>query len=445
MDIKDLESLTRAALEQAQEDLWTLRTDAKLWNSRIGQMPPHGESRASGLLRSVFDRIDTYYSLHRHLHAFEERGWFEAQHGEVESVESKAFDHLVLVHSGFRCLVDEKIAVMQNVLWSPPKRSSKTLSRLYEKLKEDDPALRLLGWPAVLRTFSRELREAEFWKKTPLALEQTLFDATVGSIGSETSSGFYAHFSTPVHRQESFLGAQEVQWAKRERPWTLVIEPTLCALVKSRSLETLDSFVSNDSSTLQLRHVRFWNIVDRHMDEVQDPYRIAETVRAHGPRVTALLVEENTSLASHRWTDVLPEPTMTQKRTSKRRHRPHASATGEAVSTSVFSGRIRSRSVVIVTDLKHKKYWMNLRVGNGPKHWRDLEGAMASLWFAKFVGPGSIRTFKIVDEQKRTQAKEEGRRLHYNFHEPYEEKISQLQAKKEWLDRIDEDYEVILE
>lgn len=179
VDLKYLDILVKASLNEALDDLWLLRADPESWVDRLHETPTKPHGRASNLLYAIFHRIDIFQSLSLHLDAVQEHVELQAKH------DVSAGPHppdLASLYAAFQSCLDEELCRLHNTQWAPDKRGAGVFSRLFSMAKDNDPTVWVMDLASVMRVIDREIRTVETDEEIPMTVMQALNDISVLAV-----------------------------------------------------------------------------------------------------------------------------------------------------------------------------------------------------------------------------------------------------------------------
>ncbi|KAJ9137696.1 hypothetical protein NKR23_g8975 [Pleurostoma richardsiae] len=436
IDLKYLDSLVKTSLAEAQDDLWQLRRDAGLWANRLGVTPATPPGRVSNLLRTVFGRIDIFHTLSRHLDTVQQHDLFRSQYyARLDSKLPEGGDALRLLtslHGVFSSVLEEEFDLLHSFAWSPQECASDTLSRLFRMVKTNDPSIRVMGLPAVMRVIDRELQESGMQEQVPFVVMQALNDMSVVAVCLRETAKHYNLVSS-FNDHAILANELEEEWEKQERPWSSVVEDTLGALGGDER-HKLNVHIHDKKVDVQSRHRAFWNDVDTHM-ETSSPGKESSKAIVNLIRQTAPIDAVPSRLAaatSHNdWftgNDHSPQLTLTQINRSRRRN-PCLSYQSPAPGPAQIP---LGKPLPVIRPVQDRDFWKALLApeNRSELRWSGFQRALKGIGYHIVRQGGSARRFEFEDG---AGGENPGTIV---FHEPHGGKVSHREAQDWWLKRL---------
>lgn len=241
-----LQSLLKASMDEALDDLWHIRRNADFWLLRMQQHRRSG--RTYNLLRSAFGRIDVFHTLYQQMNAKVDHPTNAPLH-EIDWLTD-----VISMHAAFLSVLDQVLRSMQKYLWPTQDDYSTTLPCLFDLMKKNDPILRVMGVHAVLRTMERELQEHDK-DKIPFIVMQAFNDIAVVAVCSRETEKHYNFVSYTAVESGDKLIEEGTKWTRRDRPWLAIVEHTLQGL--DSKMNKLDTVITDATMSLQQQHFSF--------------------------------------------------------------------------------------------------------------------------------------------------------------------------------------------
>ncbi|KAF2181471.1 hypothetical protein K469DRAFT_589059 [Zopfia rhizophila CBS 207.26] len=424
VDLKYLDVLVKASLNEALDDLWQLRKDPELWGERLDETPAKKPGRVSNLLHVVFHRIDIFQSLSLHLDAVQQHILFEAQHDGSTSPHPP---DLASLYSAFQSSLDEKLCQLHNTQWSPEKYSGSVFSQLFDMLKENDPTVWIMDFPSVMRIIDREIRKVGT-VEIPIGVMQALNDLSILAVCVRET---YKHYNfEPQIDHANKINELEAWWKKRKLPWISVL-----SALSEIECHKLDVYVRRREISPQERLRTSWTMIDRYMNtscQGNETKGVIELIQESAPIDIAPLVDNlpvNT-LFTHEAT-----PAFSYK--EQRRPKPRKTPRPEDPSPITLPTKEPDlQPPIVVKPARNKEFWAALLAPpseNGTElHWSDFCNAMRGIGYTIIPQTGSVYRFQY-DETSATSNEKLGTII---FHAPHRDKVTHREGRKRWLGRL---------
>lgn len=432
LDLEYLVGLVQDSLDEMQHDLWQLRQDGELWQNRLTETSARKPGLVSNLLLALFSRIDTFNALSQHLQGILERRDRLTVPDAPPSTLLEDREALLLVASFYDELqagFEEGVNRLRNTTWSPGGRFTATFTRLFNMIVEDDPVLKAMRLPAVMKTLDTELGKIP--GSIPLAVSQALNDLSILAVCLRETDKHYYFLS---YDQLVNLANTTEERKKQGRPWLSVARRVLDTLGDEARHKLQDKL--HDKS---IDRCTFWNLIDNHMmrlrevelkavvDEIQRAAPIDDAKRAESPPVAPFASKGD----AHR-------PTQTQVKRSKPKH------SHQALTFTTVPLPPKPPSTRILPEImpkKHVEFWAALQTqGSGQSfRWSEFCDAMKGIGCTMTPMTGACRRFKWEDADRE-------RSFTIVFHEPHpNDKLTHKQARGWWLRRLQDKFTLIVE
>jgi hypothetical protein len=434
-----LQSLLKASLDEALDDLWQLRTDATSWLVRMQEVRNSGSGRTSNLLRAMFGRIDVFHVLCERMDALQNKGWCGTQYNESmispPSGHIDSFKDVISMYVAFRCVLNEALSSMRVISWSPHETTNATFSRLVNMINKDDPTLRVMGLDAVLRVIEREIQEVETQEVIPSAVMQALNDMSVVAVCMRETQKHHT-FVPSVNLEYITLANQaEAKWMERERPWTSVIQHALRRL--DSKMQKLDDVIL-DKGPLSERHRAFWKTIDKSWEYDMKTNPVVDMILSNTPPPPLV---ENTSMRD--WT--IPEATMAASDTKAKLSRRHGSKIQTPSARSTAPSPVEEpqppRPTITIKRERDKEFWKEM--------WKDNGRALGFLELCEFLrGGGYTMSYQGGSGRRFELRAADGSSLDaivfHNNHGRQEQKVAHHLARQWWGKRIKNHVSVVV-
>ncbi|KAH9225571.1 hypothetical protein K456DRAFT_1731789 [Colletotrichum gloeosporioides 23] len=412
VDLQALQDLVAVSLADARDDLWLVRRDAGAWRDRLGGFSGRKNNARKDLLRALFGRIDSFEALHQRLSAA-----MQSSPGEDR------LQLLASLYDQFRTVFEERMEAFQVLEPPPPKSLGPVGHKLLEKMREHDPVLYVMGFPAVMRTVDREVDRS---KSFPTAMSQTLSDLHVLAVCLQETANHYLSVSD-WEQYSRTAGSIASERVGKSRP--------LLGLVES-SIETM---VENGEYTTYAEkgYEAFWERLDQRIGQASkndgDLRAVfAEIQRAMPPgrRVAAAEadIKPVTPFTSFHGA---PETTATKVKRARGKRNPSQGTTPEQPSNPL-DRRLppdSTRSHLPRVEPKDPGFWLSLRDGSGKTFkWKEFCTAMTDIGFGMESYGGSAVRFRMQHAS---------RSVSISFHKPHgkahEPAFTRSEAEQRWL------------
>jgi hypothetical protein len=440
VDLKYLDNLVKASLDEALDDLWQLRNDPEVWVERLNETPAKLPGRVSNLLHAIFHRIDIFQSLSLHLAAVQERRFCEAQHdGSTDPTPP----NLTSLYTAFQSSLDEELCRFQDTQWSPRRSTSTAFTQLFNMVRENDATVWVMGLPQVMRVIDLEIRKDGTEETIPFTVMRALNDISVFAVGVRETWKHYNFVSHPIDNIY-LVNELEAKWVKRQRPWKLVIENTLQALPKRES-HKLDTYLRKSISP-RLQHLEFWTVVDKHMKESSQGVEtndVVDMILQAAPIDTTTPVE-NVPTDSWIMCEAETAPSNTQLRRSRYHRRPPPADLSPTISPAK---RPSLQPLIRIEPASNTEFWTALLApsldNSTALHWNEFCNAMIGIGYRIIPQTGSVYRFEYDERGSSTTSN--GNPGTIIFHAPHGGgKVTHRQARSWWLRRLLSRFEVIV-
>lgn len=426
VDLRYLDSLLKAALDEALDDLTQMRMYSETWMDGLKRTSPSSSGRISTFCRNLFGRIDTFHTLGRHLDSFKERREF----GTLELPgDDPSFRAMVAFHTALLSMRDDVLCRLQGRSWSADKCGNDVVSVLYSMLRSNDSTLRVMSLLHVMMVIDREVKSRGSKTVIPRDIVQLLNDLSIlAACLRETEKhyrfaeqfGSYAQMSNEVDEVERL----------RERPWLSAAEATLAAL-DADTKRKLNTHVHDEGIPVDVRHYNFWRAVDGAMRRASPAQAgpgagtIFNSIQRMAP-INKLVQREQPTAANLFYSlGDRKEVSETRLKLSKRRNR--RPQTQPVAYTTTSASLVPSLPVIELRN--HKQFWSALlapSIDNKSEFtWQDFCKAMGGIGYEIHPQLGSAHRFQCEDRPGAIV-----------FHKPHESKVSRVFARREWLDRL---------
>ncbi|KAK5706129.1 hypothetical protein LTR97_001115 [Elasticomyces elasticus] len=337
IDVHSINCLLEDSLEEALDDLWQLYLDAEYWNMRMRQFP---QGERIQLLRSTFDRIDLLTSLRKLsqplLVMVAERIIDPDDYVKFEPAVGEA---VVALEVALIDAIDQRLQSLRAASWEPTNIDPQS-KQLYDMMMSNDPTLRVIGWPTVLRLLT-PMAQAGKGERIPLIVMEALDDMSVLAVCLREVQKHYA--CTPGATADGLADLCYEAWQGRSRPWKDVIDQMELSITTDDMLK-LDRLVGRATLALDEKHNQFWAFISRHMSEESPDAKLNAMMQMirRGHSSGSLESPSIISLAAmHNAIDSDLSPTRTQIHQTRRHDLPCTDKEAQFVdlSTRGFSAR----------------------------------------------------------------------------------------------------------
>jgi hypothetical protein len=430
IDLALILDLLNCSLEDAQDDLYALRTDAELWAVRLTAQPQG--RRSASFLRRVFDRIDRFDRLRALVYKLSSEGLSGSISKLVEIDEFKGYVTLEVI---LQSTLDEVASTLSKGKWSR-RLSSETLSGLLSFILQENTVVWIIGHANVLRVIDRELRRHKIRESLPPDVLVTLHDLSVIAYCLRETQK--SHIFRPYGQEHKLARLSQeslAKWDEEARPWHSLADDTT-ALMGQDLERNLDALISRTTENLQSRHGKFWGSVDASMDAASSgkPTKACvEMIKQNAPLEFASSTDDLNIPPLY---DPMTEgPSETRRRISKGRGSTALLPSIEQTKSISFKQGFQSRLTFTIgytlrTDVSD--FWRDLINGKEKVKftWAQFCVAMTGIGYTITPQGGSGYRFKY----------DNGSRSHtIVFHEPHGlgvQKLSMGAARKFWLARM---------
>ncbi|GJC91052.1 hypothetical protein ColLi_13890 [Colletotrichum liriopes] len=332
------------------------------------------------------------------------------------------------LYGDFLAMFEERMDSFQAI--PPPEEGclSKIGHQLLKLIKENDPVLRMMGFPAVMRTINRE---AERSRPFPIAVSQTLSDLHVLAVCLEETANHYKSVSNWM-QYSRVVDSVDEERIGRSRPWLEILDQAIEAMEEG----------SEYNVYAQKGHSIFWKRLVQQMAGVSkkdDALRaIFDEIQQKMPLDIGQSAAKAAPASSFSGFYEAPDNvTATQyKRAHRKGKKPQATKT---VQTSDPPSQRLPSGEATQEDLPRIKpddpdFWRSLRDGSkGVVVWDDFCQAMTNIGCSMEDNGGSAVRFECRDDK--------GNRVFLiQYHKPHgrgdERTLSLKQARAWWLKRL---------
>ncbi|KAJ6003575.1 hypothetical protein N7522_006267 [Penicillium canescens] len=390
-----VEGILKASMEEALDDLWRLRTDELYWEVMFDDMGRNTEK----FLRLVFGRIDTFRlaceQLRVHNGALNEA----CPHGDTCDDDTRTRAAAVSMHATLRSIVNEKLAFLEHVGWSPPTTLGATSKYLLELIKKNEPQIRVMGCDTALRTLETRLRFANSQDSVPVFIRLVLHDMSViVSCMQETSK--HAHSLHNELEEISAFTSQSnraaVEWGQRDRSWEALADTILSTL--GNQVHQLNQAVGNLKRPVRARHTDFWRYVDSRMPKSGRMNHIVRLIVSNAPVKQEALSNATGAWLSYSTPGSDSMPTQTQLKKPRKSikasngRKPFTLSSELTASAGVVPGSLGfQRPILTLTEKKDQEIWADLLDGQSQVPWKDFNAFLGRLCFINLAGRGSTK------------------------------------------------------
>ena len=434
IDWERLQSLLKASLDEALDDLWQLRTDADFWFMRMQETGNSGSGRTSNLLRNTFGRIDVFHALCTRLDALQNKNWCGTRGDELTmsppSVKIDSLKDVISMYVTFHCVLNEALSSIRAISWSPDEASTTTFSRLVNMMNKNDPTLRVMGLDAVLRVVEREIKEFEIREVIPFALMQALNDMSVVAVCAREAQKHYTFVPSDSLEYVTLANESEAEWANREHSWSLVIDHALRKLVHKR--HNLDACASDKGLVLE-RHTAFWKTIDESWTHEMKTNSVVSLMRRSAPIKVPLSLVENTSMTGWTMPDSRGTAFNPKIALSRRRRSNTSMSSARSIALPLAKEPQPPRPTVNITRERDKDFWR--------KMWDKMDGSLYFLDLCEFMrGGGYTMQYQGGSGRRFELRGPDGSFLDtivfHQHHGHHEQKVAHFLARKWWGRRI---------
>ncbi|KAK3634432.1 hypothetical protein LTR56_015311 [Elasticomyces elasticus] len=425
IDVRSVDRLLEDSLEEALDDLWQLHLDAQYWNMRMRQFP---QGERIQLLRSTFDRIDLLTALRKLsqplLVMVTERIIDPDDYVKFEPIVGEA---VVALEVALIDAIDQRLQSLRAASWVPTNIDPPS-KQLYDMMMSNDPTLRVIGWPTVLRLLT-PMAHASKGGRVPLIVMEALDDMSVLAVCLREVQKHYA--CTPGATADGLADLCCEAWQGRSRPWKDVIDHMELSITTDDMLK-LDRLVGRATLALDEKHNQFWAFISKHMSDETLDAKLNAMMQLLRRRPSSGSTQPSSDLSSGAMqyaTDSDLSPTRTQIHQTRR----HSSRACQGACEILGVGdeamsRLPCVTVSAATNKQAWDFWHELVTVKTARHrtyrWTDFCRGMAAIGFAMYRQGGSICRFE-----------HKGGLCSLVFHEP-KGKVLQYQARSWWLRRV---------
>lgn len=433
INLKHLASIVKASLDEALDDFWQIRYDKDLLLYRLKETPEKPQGKARNLLRSVFNRIDTFYALDQLLdEASIMDDGFQTRYQAAELDGSDILRRMISLHGSFLATLEEKLCQLQTLRWVPKEPFSAAFCKLFTMLTENDATLRVMGLANVMETVDREIEKTKVSVQIPLRISQALSDLSVLAACLRETAKYYRFVFDMIKKHISFDNAIEEE--RPMGPWLKMVNKTLDSLddITIRKLDVVLQDVHVDSEE---RHHTFWNFVDKQMETVSEGDEslkaVFDEIQQRAPVATRPLIPQDLNTDTLFNMGDITGPTETQMKKSKPRKYQRSEAPAEIVAPSPTNLPPTKDLPFIRPNKKSEQFWHDLQSSSSGRtfRWLDFCNAMKDIGCSERNHGGAARRFEWKSKEKSVAIV---------FHQPHGDwnKVTHSDARSLWLRRI---------
>ncbi|KAK1517376.1 hypothetical protein CABS01_16679 [Colletotrichum abscissum] len=392
VNLQDVQDTIRTSLDEAMDHLWQVRQDAAYWYSCMT-----GMAKGSGpkeLLAILFGRIDTLSTLDQLVATAVQ----QAKHPLLTDAEDDDIKIASTLDSALRSAFEERLLHFRWIKTPPQGSLTKAGHRLLDMVREDDPVLRCMGFPEVMRTINRETDGA---RSFPMMVSQTLSDLHVlAACLEETGSHFLSISDWMQHSK--MVDCIDAGQTSKPRPWLEILDKAVRAMTEAKEY----NFAGG--------HWSFWRRLDQQMKTVSQNDKALEHVFSPLTVATASQLKQTRRRRARQQNS---EPDRSTVQSTKR-----------PLCTSSSSPQLHVR-------LEEPGFWFSLQNGTQQTFsWNDFRDAMCSIGCSMEPAGGSAFRFACCDSK--------GKRIFsIVYHKPHNESgetsLSLGQARRSWLKRLE--------
>ncbi|KAJ0362313.1 hypothetical protein COL26b_013390 [Colletotrichum chrysophilum] len=136
---------------------------------------------------------------------------------------------LASLYDQFRTVFEERMEAFQVLEPPPPKSLGPVGHKLFKKMREHDPVLYVMGFPAVMRTVDREVDRS---KSFPTAMSQTLSDLHVLAVCLQETANHYLSVSD-WEQYSRTAGSIASERVGKSRPLLGLVESSIGTMVEN--------------------------------------------------------------------------------------------------------------------------------------------------------------------------------------------------------------------
>ena len=210
----------------------------------------------------------------------------------------------------------------------------------------------------------------------------------------------------------------------------LIAEKTIQALSKHSG--KLNVLIQDEKEILQSRHIQYWKSVDKCMPQSSEDTEVKSMIgiiQQTGPISSIEAVQSSADFAPS--TPIVPQPTQTQIKRSRRKPIKAAPPSPE-VSISSVEKPSRPAPVIVRPD-KNLAFWKALLENRSEVLWPDFCSAMIGIGYDIYGQGGACFRF-------------EGPLGVIVFHRPHGgDKVNHEYAHTQWLSRIEDRFTVVVD
>ncbi|KAJ6116172.1 hypothetical protein N7523_005561 [Penicillium sp. IBT 18751x] len=433
-----VESILKASMEESLDDLWRLRTDEQYWEVMFDEMGRNTER----FLKLIFGRIDTFHLACEKLRAY--NGTLDHASPQSNSRHNDIRNRVaVSMDATLTSIVNEKLAFLEQVSWTPPANMGATVEYLLKLIKKNGPQIRVMGCDTALRTL--ETSRTDFQDNVPAFIRLVFHDMSViVSCMQETRKHAHALYNE-LEEASAYIGQSNcaaVEWDQRDRAWESLADTVLGAL--GNQVHQLNQMVGNSKRPVRDRHTDFWRYVDGRMPTSGRVNHIVRLIISNAAPVKHEAISEAVPLGWLSYStpelDSICTRTQLKKSSNKSRRRSKKSksstllpdlAAGPDMPPGSFGFR---RPILILTEKKDQGLWADLSDGQIQVPWKDFNAFLGRLQFRKVAsgGGGSGHVY--------TRTETDGTCRRIVFHRPHGKMKDQIEKSSCWAERLSTKY-----
>ncbi|KAK3640092.1 hypothetical protein LTR56_012068 [Elasticomyces elasticus] len=379
------------------------------------------------LLRSTFDRIDLLTALRKVsqplLVMVTERIIDPDDYVKFEPAVGEA---VVALEVALIDAIDQRLQSLRAASWSPINIYPPS-KQLYDMMMSNDPTLRVIGWPTVLRLLT-PMAQAGKGERVPLIVMEALDDMSVLAVCLREVQKHYA--CTPGATADGLADLCYEAWQGRSRPWKDVMDRMELSITTDDMLK-LDRLVGRATLALDEKHNQFWAFISKYMSDESSDAKLNAMIQmicrrhssgsSQSPSIISLA-------AMHNAIDSDLSPTRTQIHQTRRHVSRECQAVPEILDLRETRFPLPCVTVSAAANKQAWHFWHELIAVKTARsrtyRWTDFCRGMAAIGFAMYRQGGSICRFEHT-----------GGLCSLVFHEP-KGKVLQYQARSWWLRRV---------
>lgn len=433
-----VEGILKASMEDSLDELWRLRTDELYWKVMFDEL---GRNTAK-FLRLIFGRIDTFRLACESLRAY--NGTLDEARPHRDSRDNNIRNRVaVSMDATLRSIVNEKLAFLEHVSWSPPADIGATVEYLLELIKKNEPHIRLMGCDTALHILETQLSCTEIQDNVPAFIRLVLHDMSVIVSCMQETRKHTLH--NELEEASAYIGQSNyaaMEWDQRDRSWESLADTILGTL--GNHVHQLNQVAGNSKRPVRDRHTDFWAYVDSRMPTSGHVHHIARLIISNAAPVKHEAISEAVPLdwLSYSTPGLDPICTQTQLKKSSKNPKKHskkrkpstrlsALAAGPEVPPGSFASQ---RPILILTEKKDQEVWAALSDGRSQVPWQDFKAFLGRLNF-QIVASGGGGSGHVY-----TRTETDGACRRIVFHQPHGKSRDQIEKSSCWAKRLSKKY-----